>query len=88
MCSDFCQRESRASVTLGPVSGRPKLALRWFIQPALVLLPSAAAQYDSGGSPPLLYYLRFRGELQETLENFLQSFLKIFQIFLKKVLTF
>ena len=51
-------------------------------------LPSAAAQYDSGGSPPLLYYLRFRGELQETLENFLQSFLKVFQIFLKKVLTF
>ena len=30
---------------------------------------------------PLLYYLRFRGELQETLENFLQSFLKVFQIF-------
>ena len=26
MCSDFCQRESRASVTLGPVSGRPKLS--------------------------------------------------------------
>ena len=36
----------------------------------------------------LLYYLRFWGELQETLENFLQSFLKIFQIFLKKLLTF
>ena len=44
----------------GPVSGRPKLSLRWFIQLALVLLPSAGAQYDSGGTPPLLD--RGRGE--------------------------
>ena len=82
--ASLVQREVAANAAGGIVKrGKPT-------QPGSVSQRGSAVWPSRHGTVtlPLLYYLRFRGELQETLENFLQSFLKVFQIFLKKVLTF
>ena len=44
----------------GPVAGRPFLSLPWRKQPALVLLPGAAAQYGCSVTLPRSSEFRWR----------------------------